>query len=74
MAEEKKDSKLTRLALGGPEQLPGFTGNPDDYALINEVIFGAKKMEEKLFLMIESYGMESIKLSRHMSLINQTLF
>lgn len=45
---KKKDSKLTRMTLGGLEQLPGFSGDKGDYSYIKRVKFIAGESKIKI--------------------------
>lgn len=43
MSDQDKISKLTRIAFGGIEQLPGFVGSEEDYSFIDYVTFCGQK-------------------------------
>lgn len=60
MAEEKtKDSKLTRMTLGGVEQLPDFSGDKQDYVYINRITFRGHR-KGRLIKAIGLRGSESV--------------
>jgi len=48
MADEKKHSKLTRMSLGGIEQIPGFSGDKDDYFFAKHATFRGLRNRKKI--------------------------
>jgi hypothetical protein len=44
----KTDSKLTRISLGGLEQIPSFSGDRKDYSYINRVTFCGQKDRDSI--------------------------
>ncbi len=44
----EKDSKLTRISLGGLEQIPSFSGDKNDYSYINRVTFCGQKDRDSI--------------------------
>ncbi len=60
MADEKKGSKLTRMTLGGIEQIPSFTGNKEDYSFTKIVTFrGSEEYPNRGLIKFNSLGDKS---------------
>jgi|SRR3989344_8189542 len=55
--KRNKESKLTRISLGGLSQIPGFAGDKNDYTRIGRVTFKGKRNGQSIRLV--GLGMEN---------------